>query len=243
MCVQCFQRKPEELADPDSLFTSVNGFQVHYKCRRPAQRKVQLGIHLLHGTANNMYLWKDVLEPLAERCQACVVASDMIGHGLTARPRRLWHCSSLFNSSIGRAIMNLELKKCDTPKQDIKGIVLIGNSLGGLVQILEAIREPQGISAIIVTSPVLVFPDEKTKETLPLGLMHRLVLIAARVLKHMLRTGKAFALWSLQPLMYFPLRSMLRKKTSWLDILNHAYASRDKLEQVIDRFRYLLYRL
>jgi alpha-beta hydrolase superfamily lysophospholipase len=70
----------EQLADPDSQFTVINGLRVHYKTA--GQGKPAL--ILLHGFGASLFSWREVFAPLMKDSR--VVAFDRPAFGLTDRP-------------------------------------------------------------------------------------------------------------------------------------------------------------
>lgn len=140
---------PEKLADPDSHFAGINGLRVHYKIAgqgRPA-------MILLHGLAASIFSWREVMVPLAEH--GTVVAFDRPAFGLTSRP--------LAGQWLGRNPYSQEAQADLTVAlMDHLGIekaVLIGNSLGGMVAALTALRYPERVERLVLVDPAVYLPD------------------------------------------------------------------------------------
>ncbi len=131
---------PEQLADMDSRFLEVNGLRVHYKIA--GQGKPALV--LLHGFGASVFSWREVMAPLAER--ATVIAFDRPGFGLTSRPMRgQWSGPNPYSQE---AQADLTVALLD--KLGIQEAVLVGNSAGGTVAILTALRHPQRVRALVL---------------------------------------------------------------------------------------------
>lgn len=229
--------KPEELADADSIFMTVEGVKIHYKVHRPSHGRIKRGIHLLHGTGNALYAWENVMDVLAEQCDAVVTASDLIAHGFSARPFMNRFYSRETNGHIARAIIEHELKKSASNGSEITEIVMIGNSIGGLISMMEAVRNPKNVSAVIATSPVPI-PLDPINEKLPLGSITRLAAAGRYIAKEYI-IGSIKALFGLLmiPIIVSLLQRTLRTKKGWRKKLSNAFAVPEALERALDHFR------
>jgi pimeloyl-ACP methyl ester carboxylesterase len=135
----------EQLADPDGRFVDLNGVKVHFKVAgegRPA-------VVLLHGFASSVFSWREVMGPLAEG--HTVVAFDRPGFGLTERPLPgEWQGQSPYSAE---AQADLTVALMDT--LGIDRAVLIGNSAGGTVAVLTALRYPGRVQALVLVDPAI----------------------------------------------------------------------------------------
>jgi pimeloyl-ACP methyl ester carboxylesterase len=135
----------EQLADPDSRFADLNGVKVHYKVAgegRPA-------VVLLHGFAASLFSWREVIGPLAE--SHTVVAFDRPGFGLTERPLPgEWDGQSPYSPE---AQADLTVALMD--ELGIDRAVLVGNSAGGTVAALTALRYPERVEALVLVDPAI----------------------------------------------------------------------------------------
>ena len=123
---------PEQLADPDSRFVEVNGLQVHYKI----QGQGNPALVLLHGFASSTYTWREVLSPLGDL--GTVVAYDRPAFGPTQRPMPgEWQGDNPYTLE-AQADQTIALMD----SLGIEKAVLVGNSAGGTVAMLAALRHP-----------------------------------------------------------------------------------------------------
>jgi pimeloyl-ACP methyl ester carboxylesterase len=138
---------PEQLADPDSHFASLNGLRVHYKTAGQGQPAMLL----LHGLAASFFSWREVIRPLAE--YGTVVAFDRPAFGLTSRP--------LAGRWLGRNPYSPEAQADFTvallDHLAIEQAVLVGSSLGGMVATLTALRYPSRVQALVLVDPAVYF--------------------------------------------------------------------------------------
>jgi len=136
---------PEALADSDSLFADVGGLQVHYKVAGQAQ-PVML---LLHGFGASLFSWREVLVPLREL--ATVIAFDRPAFGLTERP--LPGDWTGENPYTVEAQVHLTIGLLD--QLGVERAILVGNSAGGTIAMLTALRYPERVQALILVSPAV----------------------------------------------------------------------------------------
>jgi len=135
----------EQLADPDSRFADLNGVKVHYKVAGEGQPAVVL----LHGFAASLFSWREVIGPLAE--SHTVVAFDRPGFGLTERPLPgEWEGQSPYSPE---AQADLTVALMD--ELGIDRAVLVGNSAGGTVAALTALRYPERVEALVLVDPAI----------------------------------------------------------------------------------------
>lgn len=130
-------------------YIDVNGIQVHYQRAGRGQPTLML----LHGSFLSSFSWRNVMPPLAER--ASVIAFDRAAFGQTARPipppqsDRPHHenpYSPEAQSDLTVALMdNLHVDKA----------VLVGNSTGGTIALLTALRYPQRVQGLILVGAMV----------------------------------------------------------------------------------------
>lgn len=131
---------PQQLADSDSLFTGVDGLQVHYKVSGGGEP----ALVLLHGFGASVFSWRDVMEPLGE--VGTVIAFDRPGFGLTSRPMPgEWNGE---NPYAPEAQADLTVALLD--KLDVERAVLVGHSAGGSSALLTALRHPERVEALVL---------------------------------------------------------------------------------------------
>lgn len=138
---------PEKLADADSRFVDVNGIRVHYKMLgqgKPA-------MILLHGFAASEFSWREVMRPLAQEYGGTVVAYDRPAFGLTQRPMPgEWTGDSPYGID---AQVKLLIGLMDALK--IERAILVGNSAGGGIAALTALRHPSRVDALILVDAAI----------------------------------------------------------------------------------------
>jgi pimeloyl-ACP methyl ester carboxylesterase len=140
---------PEQLADADSRFVEIDGLTVHYKLAGQGQP----ALVLLHGFAASVFSWREVMPALAE--SQTVVAFDRPAFGLTERPLPgQWRGDSPYGTG---AQANLTVALMD--ELGIDQAVLIGNSAGGTVATLTALRYPQRVRALVLVDPAVYSGD------------------------------------------------------------------------------------
>jgi pimeloyl-ACP methyl ester carboxylesterase len=136
---------PEELADADSRFIDVNGLRMHYK----TQGQGEPALVLLHGFAASTFSWQAVMPQLS--VLGTTVAFDRPAFGLTERPMPgEWE---------GENPYSLEAQADQTVAlMDRLGIeqgVLVGNSAGGTVALLTALRYPDRVQALVLVDAAI----------------------------------------------------------------------------------------
>jgi pimeloyl-ACP methyl ester carboxylesterase len=134
---------PQELAGADSRFFDWNGIQVHYQMAGQGD----MDIILLHGFASSIFSWREVVAPLAMTSR--VIAYDRPAFGLTERPLQ-WEGQNPYGSD---AQVDLLLALMDF--HAIKKAILVGNSTGGALALLAAIRHPERVQALVLVDPAI----------------------------------------------------------------------------------------
>jgi pimeloyl-ACP methyl ester carboxylesterase len=136
---------PEQLADPDSLFADIGDVRIHYKLAghgAPA-------LVLLHGLAASTFSWREVMAPLSER--GTVIAFDRPSSGLTSRPlAEEWQGENPYTRE-AQADQTIAL----LDRLGIQKAILVGNSAGGTIAALTALRHPERVQALILVDAAI----------------------------------------------------------------------------------------
>jgi pimeloyl-ACP methyl ester carboxylesterase len=136
---------PEKLADADSRFIVVNGIKVHYKMAGQGEP----AFLLMHGFAASVFSWREVMQPFAQH--GLVVAYDRPAFGLTARPMPgEWTGTNPYSLD---AQVELAIGMMDA--LGMPRAILVGNSAGGTVAALTALRHPTRVRALILVDPAI----------------------------------------------------------------------------------------
>jgi pimeloyl-ACP methyl ester carboxylesterase len=133
----------EQLADPDSQFVEINGLKVHYK----SAGQDSPGLILLHGFGASLYSWREVYAPLT--AENVVAAFDRPAFGLTERPTS-WTGQNPYSAEFQT---DLTVGLMDT--LGLEQAVLVGNSAGGAIAALTALRYPERIQALVLVDPAI----------------------------------------------------------------------------------------
>ena len=132
-------------ADSDSKFIDCNGFRVHYKLYGSGKPPY---IVLLHGSFLSIRSWRDVAAPLAEN--ATVLMFDRPAFGLTSRPvpsrRNEARYSPEAQSDLVVALMD---------KLGMDRAVIVGNSTGGTLALLTALRHPRRVQGLVLVGAMI----------------------------------------------------------------------------------------
>ena len=132
---------PEKLADADSQFITVRNLKVHYKITGESTNTVFL---LLHGFAASEFSWREVMQPLG--LYGTVIAYDRPGFGLTQRPMPgEWLGDTPYGVD-----EQVELAVGMLNAFGITKAILVGNSAGGGIAALTALRHPERVRALIL---------------------------------------------------------------------------------------------
>jgi pimeloyl-ACP methyl ester carboxylesterase len=104
---------------------------------------------LLHGFASSLFSWREVMAPLATR--GTDVAYDRPAFGLTARPMpEQWSGASPYGID---AQVDLAIGMMDALA--VRRAILIGNSAGGTVAALTALRHPERVRALVLVDAAI----------------------------------------------------------------------------------------
>lgn len=132
---------PKELADEDSLFTTINGIEFHYK----TQGDGETALVLLHGFGSSVYSWREVTPKLGQ--EFTVYSYDRPAFGLTERPTD-WEGDNPYT-------LAASLKQLDALLDiwELDQAVLIGNSAGATVALQYALEHRSRVAALILVDP------------------------------------------------------------------------------------------
>ncbi|MBN8580882.1 MAG: alpha/beta hydrolase [Anaerolineae bacterium] len=131
------------LADEDSKFIEVNGVNVHYKTYGEGEPT----FILLHGFGASLFSWREVVEPLAE--YGTVIAYDRPAFGLTERPME-WEGESPYSQD-----SQVELVIGLMDALGVEKATLVGNSAGGTIAMLTALKYPERVTSLILVDPAV----------------------------------------------------------------------------------------
>jgi pimeloyl-ACP methyl ester carboxylesterase len=166
---------PKPMAVPPSQYVDVDGAPVHWvDFGGPAGAPLAVCVHGLGGSWVN---WLAFAPLLTDRYR--VLAFDLIGNGRTPVADRKADIRS------NRRLLDGFLRtQTDQP------VLLIGNSMGGLLSILQAARKPQTVDRLVLVDPALPPPrNQLPRDPRFLGgfLLMALPLVGERLLS---RRGK-----------------------------------------------------
>ena len=133
----------ESLAEADSKFIEVNGIRVHYKQFGENEKT----FILLHGFGASVFSWREVMEPLSQF--GTVIAYDRPAFGLTERPME-WKGENPYSQD---AQVELVIGLMDA--LGVEKATLVGNSAGGTVSMLAALKYPERIESLILVDPAV----------------------------------------------------------------------------------------
>ncbi len=133
----------EQLTDADSRFIEIEGIRVHYKTFGSGQTT----LILLHGFGSSLFSWREVTQPLGQDFQ--VIAFDRPAFGLTERPLE-WSGENPYSPEFQtRLVIGL------MDALNVEQAVLVGNSAGGSIAMLTALRYPDRIQGLILVDPAV----------------------------------------------------------------------------------------
>lgn len=172
------------LADADSRFVEAplgsDSIEIHYKEAGVGEPTLVL----LHGFGASLFSWREVMAPLAENHR--VIAFDRPAFGLTERPLRgEWGTAAEWSRGIpygAEAQADLTIALMD--ELGVEQAVLVGNSAGGAVSIITALKHPERVKALILISPAVYSggPNEAARWLLQTPQMQHIgPLIARRI--------------------------------------------------------------
>jgi pimeloyl-ACP methyl ester carboxylesterase len=133
----------ESLTDADSQFIKINGVDVHYKKYGDGEPV----FILLHGFGASLFSWREVTTSLAEI--GTVIAYDRPAFGLTERPME-WEGESPYSQD-----SQVELVIGLMDAMGIEKAILVGNSAGGTISMLTALKYPERVQSLILVDPAV----------------------------------------------------------------------------------------
>ncbi len=131
-------------ASVDRHFIEVNGFTVHYRMAGTGKPLVVL----LHGSFLSLRSWRFVLDELAKN--ATVVAFDRPAFGFTSRPLPSTATGVSYTPEAQSDLVIALIKKLGFSKA-----VLVGNSTGGTLALLCALRYPQHVDGLVLAGAMI----------------------------------------------------------------------------------------
>lgn len=131
------------LADSDSRFIELNGFDIHYKVWGGGERTLVL----IHGFGASTFSWQEVSEALA--ANARVIAYDRPGFGLTQRPLS-WQGTNPYSLKGQTELLNSLLEQWG-----VEQAVLVGHSAGAAVAMQFALEHPDKVEGLVLVAPAL----------------------------------------------------------------------------------------
>ncbi len=134
----------EPLDSTGSRFLEINGFKVHYRLAGSGQPLVVL----LHGSFLSIRSWRLVFDRLAE--SVSVLAFDRPGFGLTSRPLPSPATGVSYAPEAQSDLVIALMKKLGFNKA-----VLVGNSTGGTMALLTALRYPQHVDGLVLAGAMI----------------------------------------------------------------------------------------
>jgi pimeloyl-ACP methyl ester carboxylesterase len=135
------RRVREQTLPGRSRWADLDG-PVHYlDFGGPAPGPLIVAVHGLGGAAVN---WSAIAPLLTRKYR--LLAPDLAGHGLTKSAGR--------GADVGsnRSLLHRFIKKVSS-----RPVVLMGNSMGGMIALLEAAAEPDAVAGLILVDPALPF--------------------------------------------------------------------------------------
>jgi pimeloyl-ACP methyl ester carboxylesterase len=135
-------KEPPEFTD--SRFIEINGFNVHYRLAGSGKPLVVL----LHGSFLSMRSWRLVFDELAKT--ASVIAFDRPAFGKTSRPFSSKERGVSYTPEAQSDLVVTMMQKLGFNKA-----VLVGNSTGGTLALLTALRYPQHVEGVVLVDAMI----------------------------------------------------------------------------------------
>ncbi len=140
----------------ECITITINGLDVAVEQAGPAgpaSSSDEEPLLLLHGSFLSIFSWREVLARLAAHRR--VIAFDRAAFGETARPavRHRWGQAVGPNPYTPEAQADLTVALMDA--LDVPHAVLVGNSAGGTIALLTALRHPQRVSALVLVGAMV----------------------------------------------------------------------------------------
>lgn len=125
-------------------FIEVNGFNVHYRMAGSGNPLVVL----LHGSFLSLRSWRLVFDELAKT--TTVLAFDRPAFGFTSRPLPSKATGVSYTPEAQSDLVIALIKKLGFSKA-----VLVGNSTGGTLALLTALRYPQNVEGLVLAGAMI----------------------------------------------------------------------------------------
>ena len=135
ICIFISCQKPSENNQEKSFESTAKAFDgvtISYDVRGGGHT----ALVFIHGWCSNRTFWREQFNVINHKYR--IVTIDMPGHGKSGRDRKVWTFSS-FANDVKKVVESLDLKK----------VVLIGHSMGGLIALKSAQLMPDRIIGII----------------------------------------------------------------------------------------------
>ncbi|ACF43374.1 alpha/beta fold hydrolase [Pelodictyon phaeoclathratiforme] len=129
---------------PEKRFIEVNGFKVHYRMAGSGKPLVVL----LHGSFLSLRSWRLVFDELAKT--TTVLAFDRPAFGYTSRPLPSKATGVSYTPEAQSDLVIALIKKLGFSKA-----VLVGNSTGGTLALLTALRHPQHVEGVVLAGAMI----------------------------------------------------------------------------------------
>jgi pimeloyl-ACP methyl ester carboxylesterase len=129
---------------PERRYIEVNGFKVHYRMAGSGKPLVVL----LHGSFLSLRSWRFVFDKLAEN--TTVLAFDRPAFGYTSRPLPSKATGVSYTPEAQSDLVIALMKKLGFNKA-----VLVGNSTGGTLALLTALRHPQHVEGVVLACAMI----------------------------------------------------------------------------------------
>ncbi|MCF8215855.1 MAG: alpha/beta hydrolase [Chlorobium sp.] len=136
----------------EQRFIDIDGLQLHCRIKDGGAPTLML----LHGSFLSMRSWRLVFDTLAKR--SMVIAIDRPAFGSTSRPSPVTGKLNPYSPE-GQADLVPEL----LDRLGIPDAVLVGNSTGGTIALLAAMRHPDRVSGLVLADP-MVYSGYATSE-------------------------------------------------------------------------------
>ncbi|XP_020580761.1 uncharacterized protein LOC110024909 [Phalaenopsis equestris] len=163
---------PEKLAEPDSLFSELNGVRIHHKiCHLDADEeekegafrgKFGLPMILLHGFGASVFSWAKIMKPLARLIGSKVLAFDRPAFGLTSRTSNIKNREFVAGEEKPLNPYSTAFSvRATLSFVDMLGAgkaILMGHSAGCLVAVNTYFESPEKVAALILVAPAIFAP-------------------------------------------------------------------------------------
>jgi pimeloyl-ACP methyl ester carboxylesterase len=153
--------QPDNTTTVDNQFLDINGLRVRYATAGAGEP----ALLLLHGSFLSIFSWREVLLPLAQR-GSLVAAFDRVAFGETSRPALSRQHERPFEHNPYSPEFQANLTLALMDHLGIEHAVLVGNSTGGTVALLTALRAPQRVRALVLVG-AMVYSGYPTSEIPP----------------------------------------------------------------------------